>query len=68
VYYLARGLAYSGHAPDEDEFLEIFQLPFAQALEMVRNGEICEVKTVIGLFWLEKLLQKQWAPQPAGLR
>ncbi len=68
VYYLARGLAYSSHAPDEDEFLEIFQLPFAQAMEMVRSGEICEVKTVIGLFWLEKLLQKQWAPQPTGLR
>ena len=68
VYYLARGLTYSSHAPDEDEFLEIFQLPFANALEMVRSGEICEVKTVIGLFWLEKLLQGKWAPPPTGFR
>lgn len=60
VYYLARGLEYSGHQPDEDEFLEIFQLPFTQALEMIKSGEICEVKTVVGLFWLEKILKGEW--------
>jgi len=60
VYYLARGLAYSGHQLDDDEFLEIFQLPFAQAIEMIKSGEICEVKTVVGLFWLEKLLKGEW--------
>jgi len=60
VYYLARGLEYSGHQLDEDEFLEIFQLPFAQAIEMIKSGEICEVKTVVGLFWLEKILKGEW--------
>ena len=63
VYYLAKGLEYRGHQRDEDEFLEIFTVPFAEAMEMVRKGEICEVKTVIGLFWLEKLLQGSWSPQ-----
>ena len=60
VYYLARGLAYSGHQPDEDEFLEIFQLPFERALAMIKSGEICEAKTVVGLFWLEKILKGEW--------
>jgi ADP-ribose pyrophosphatase len=64
VFYLATGLEYRGHRRDEDEFLEIFQVPFAQALDMIRGGEICEVKTVTGLFWLEKLLSGAWQPQP----
>jgi ADP-ribose pyrophosphatase len=63
VYYLARDLRHEGHDPDEDEFLEVFTVPFADALEMVKRGEICEVKTVIGLFWLEKLLSGNWQPQ-----
>jgi len=60
IYYLAKELSYSGHRPDADEFLEIFQVPFRTALDMVRTGEICEVKTVTGLFWLEKMLQGDW--------
>ena len=56
VYYMAKELSFSGHQPDDDEFLEIFQLPFGQAMDMVKSGEICEVKTVIGLFWLEKFM------------
>lgn len=62
VYYLARGLEFTGHQPDEDEFLEIFQLPFDEALALIKSGEICEVKTVVGLFWLEKLLNGTWSP------
>jgi ADP-ribose pyrophosphatase len=26
----------------------------------VRDGRICETKTVIGLFWLEKILNEDW--------
>lgn len=64
VYYLARDLTFSACQRDEDEFLEIFQLPFEQALDMVKGGEICEVKTVVGLFWLEKILKGEWAASP----
>lgn len=60
VYYLAKGLEYEGHRRDADEFLEIFTLPLEQALAMVKSGEICEVKTVIGLFWLEKIVAGTW--------
>lgn len=60
VYYLAQNLEYIGHQPDDDEFLEIFQMPFKTALQQVRTGEICEAKTVAGLFWLEKIVKENW--------
>ena len=60
TYFLAKGLEYEGHRRDADEFLEIFTLPLEQALAMVKSGEICEVKTVIGLFWLEKIVAGTW--------
>ncbi len=64
VYYLAQDLTFEGHQRDEDEFLEIFSLPVAQALTMVQSGEICESKTIIGLFWLEKILSGAWPVAP----
>lgn len=66
TYYLAKGLEFVGHRRDEDEFLEIFSLPMEQALAMVKTGEICEVKTVIALFWLEKILAGAWPLEPAS--
>ncbi len=51
VYFEARGLRYSGHNLDEDEFLEILRVPFAAALEMIGDGRIDEAKTVMGLLW-----------------
>jgi len=60
AFWLARGLAAGEHGRDRDEFLEVFRLPFAEAMQWVRDGRICETKTVIGLFWLEKLLERGW--------
>jgi len=51
VYFLARDLKYKGDNLDHDEFLEILRVPFVEALEMVRDGRICETKTVIGILW-----------------
>jgi ADP-ribose pyrophosphatase len=59
--YLAEGLSLGPHQRDGDEFLETFTLPLAEALEWVRIGRITDVKTVIGLFWAEKLAQG-WLP------
>lgn len=63
-YYLAQDLAFEGHQRDDDEFLEVFSLPIDQALAMVQTGEICESKTIIGLFWLEKILSGAWPIAP----
>ncbi len=55
-YFLARGLSQQGRKLDDGEFLEVFELPLAEALEWVRLGKINESKTIVGLFWLEKHL------------
>jgi ADP-ribose pyrophosphatase len=36
---------------DAGEFLEVFTLPFEEALAMAADGRISDVKTIIGLFW-----------------
>ena len=41
--------------PDEDERLELIRLPFAAALDAVDRGEICDAKSIIGLFWVARL-------------
>jgi ADP-ribose pyrophosphatase len=41
--------------PDEDERLELVRLPFAEALDAVDRGEICDAKSIIGLFWVARL-------------
>lgn len=60
-FFLASGLEPVSHQRDDDEFLEILRVPFAQALEMIRTGEICETKTVVALFWWDKLKSGAWS-------
>lgn len=55
-YFLARGLTLQERQLDEGEFLEIFELSLAEAIEWIRFGKITDSKTLVGLFWLEKHL------------
>ncbi len=55
-YYLARGLTHQGSQLDEGEFLEVFELSPAEAIDWIRQGKITDSKTIVGLFWLEKYL------------
>jgi ADP-ribose pyrophosphatase len=41
--------------PDEDERLELTRLPFDEALAAVERGEICDAKSIVGLFWVARL-------------
>ncbi|MDP2962181.1 MAG: NUDIX hydrolase [Sulfurimicrobium sp.] len=59
--FLAQELTEGIHQRDGDEFIEVFTLPMEEALEWVRTGRITDVKTVIGLFWAEKILDG-WLP------
>ncbi len=59
-YFLARGLSHQGRQLDDGEFLEVFELAPAEAVEWVRQGKIDDAKTIVGLFWLEKLLDGGW--------
>ncbi len=61
VLYLARGLEHRGGALDDGEHLEVFTLPLAALLELVRAGGISDVKTAIGALWLDKLQRGEWA-------
>ena len=65
LVYLARGLSHRGGKLDDGEFLEVIDLSLEALLELVRNGEITDVKTVIGVLWLEKLQRGEWAAGPA---
>jgi ADP-ribose pyrophosphatase len=55
-YFLARGLTYQGSQLDDGEFLEVFELSLSDALDWIRQGKINDSKTMVGIFWLEKML------------
>ncbi len=56
--YLATDLV-SAHGdrlgPDEDERLLLERIPFETALAYVEQGEIVDAKSIVGLFWIERL-------------
>jgi len=47
--FVAQDLVPSRLAGDEDELIEVFNLPLAEALRRVESGEIRDAKTIIGL-------------------
>lgn len=60
--FIARGLTAGERKLDEGEFLETFTATIPEMLEWIRTGKITDVKTVIGAFWLEKIVSGQWKP------
>ncbi|MBI4203559.1 MAG: NUDIX hydrolase [Betaproteobacteria bacterium] len=56
--YVARDLRHVGSGLDDGEFLEVLSMPVDRALEWVRQGKITEVKAIIGLMWLERMLKE----------
>ena len=47
--YLATEMTETKQQLEDDEILDVVRLPFAQALEMITDGEIEDAKTIIGL-------------------
>lgn len=58
--YLARGLTEGVRALDDGEFLDTITVEPAQLFDWIKRGEISDVKTIIGAFWLEKFLTGAW--------
>ena len=54
--YLARKLTLKTRKLDEGEFLEVFLAPFDEAVAMVRDGRITDVKTVAAILWVKAFL------------
>lgn len=57
--YLARDLTFGERHLDQDEFLEPFKLPFAEALACAADGRINDAKTVSALFRADKLMREE---------
>jgi ADP-ribose pyrophosphatase len=56
--YLATDLAPAHKdrlGPDEDERLDLVRMPFDEAIAAVERGEICDAKSIVGLFWVARL-------------
>lgn len=58
--FLAQGLTAGESKLDEGEFLEVFKTSVPEMLQWIREGKISDVKTVIGTFWLERILAGSW--------
>lgn len=56
--YLARGLVPGARQLDAGEFLEVLTMPLAAVLDAIHGGEITDVKTVIGAYWVERILRE----------
>ena len=52
--YLAEDLVMTEPNLDMDEFLELIPTKLDDAFEMVWNGKITDVKTIIGLLWVDR--------------
>lgn len=59
--FLARGLErLSIQQLDVGEQIELEFLPLDRAMELVRLGQITDAKTIVALFWAEKVLRSSW--------
>jgi len=55
--YLAEDLFKTKVKLDADEFLELIPTPLKEAINMIWLGKITDVKTIIGLLWVERLFK-----------
>ncbi|MGP8154675.1 MAG: NUDIX hydrolase [Smithella sp.] len=56
-FFLARDLIHAPLTPDEDEFIETIPASFSSAMELIKNGEIIDAKTVLGIVLAENYLK-----------
>ncbi|MGL4768424.1 MAG: NUDIX domain-containing protein [Formosimonas sp.] len=58
--YLARGLTCQGAQNlDDNEFVEVMRVPLSDLESWMRQGQVPDVKTQLGLFWLKDALKAQ---------
>ncbi len=63
--FLAEELVHEGATLDAGETLEVFTEPWQQLLQWVREGTVTDVKTMLGVMWLEKVLAGEWQRREA---
>jgi ADP-ribose pyrophosphatase len=57
--YVATGLELVGAAREAGEDIENLVVPWAQAMDMIFQGEIQDAKSIIGLLYYDQLLSRQ---------
>jgi len=57
-YFVADGLTSGPTQFDEDEDIETKAVALEDALQMIRNGEIVDAKTVVGLLYFERFTRR----------
>ena len=58
-FFLAQDLFSAPLTPDEDEFIETIPTTFSQAQELLKNGEIIDAKTALGIILADGYLQQK---------
>ncbi|QEI05732.1 NUDIX hydrolase [Pigmentiphaga aceris] len=56
VLYLAEDLVVGDQELDEHEFVELFTVPLAQLMAWIASGDVTDVKTIIGAFFVQQHL------------
>lgn len=62
--FVARELRLATRRQDAGEVIEIFTAPWQEVAEWTRDGTVTDVKTIIGIAWLEKWLAGAWKTRP----
>ena len=50
--FWAADLTTGTHAREPDEFIEVLTKPLSEALTLIRDGVICDAKTVVGILYM----------------
>ncbi|MBC8119803.1 MAG: NUDIX hydrolase [Burkholderiaceae bacterium] len=58
--FLAEDLTHEGATLDAGEAIEVFTSSWQQLMQWVREGTVTDVKTMLGVMWLEKILAGEW--------
>jgi ADP-ribose pyrophosphatase len=58
-FFLAQDLFYEPLSADDDEFIEVLPTSFIQAKELLKNGEIIDAKTALGLIIAENYMDQE---------
>ena len=58
-FFLAKDLFSAPLTPDEDEFIETIPTTFSQVQELLKNGEIIDAKTVLGILLADNYIKQE---------
>lgn len=66
-FFVAEGMEQGTAEPGEGEHVEVVQIDFKEAVEMARNGEILDMKSVIALLFTERYLLDRDKEKPSKI-